>query len=156
MSCLQSGQRNFVAGSSNEPTGLLELMRDADLPDDLHFVQFPLAGYNRTDFTAWHPSFEMTTVFMTAHLEGADKARLHFVPMQMRAAYDYLLADIDVALIQAEYGHDGRLRLGPNVDFAEAVLGTARFVLAEVNEGFVAPAGCPLIDESRLDRKSVV
>ena len=151
LSCLQSGQRIFVAGSSNEPTGLLELMRDADLPDDLHFVQFPLAGYNRTDFTAWHPSFEMTTVFMTAHLKGADKTRLHFVPMQMRAVYDYLLADIDVALIQVAYGHDGRLRLGPNVDFAEAVLGTARFVLAEVNEGFVAPAGCPLIEQSRLD-----
>ncbi len=146
MSCLQSGQRIFVAGSSNEPTGLLELMRDADLPDGLHFVQFPLAGYNRNDFTAWHPSFEMTTVFMTAHLKGADKTRLHFIPMQMRAVYDYLLAGIDVALIQVAYGHDGSVRLGPNVDFAEAVLTSAEFVLAEVNDGFVAPAGCPVIE----------
>lgn len=151
LGCLRPGQRIFVAGSSNEPTGLLELMRDADLPDGLHFVQFPLAGYNQTDFTAWHPSFEMTTVFMTPHLKGADKRRLHFVPMQMRAVFDYLLAGIDVALIQVARGHDGKLRLGPNVDFAEAVLASARFVLAEVNAGFVAPAGCPVIEASRLD-----
>ena len=151
LSCLQAGQRIFVAGSSNEPTGLLEQMRDADLPEGLHFVQFPLAGYNQTDFTAWHPSFEMTTVFMTSHLKGADKGRLHFVPMQMRAVYDYLLSGIDVALIQVARGHDAKLRLGPNVDFAEAVLASARFVLAEVNEGFAAPAGCPAIEASRLD-----
>lgn len=151
LSCLQAGQRIFVAGSSNEPTGLLEQMRDADLPEGLHFVQFPLAGYNQIDFTAWHPSFEMTTVFMTSHLKGADKGRLHFVPMQMRAVYDYLLSGIDVALIQVARGHDAKLRLGPNVDFAEAVLASARFVLAEVNEGFAAPAGCPVIEASRLD-----
>ena len=151
ISSLQAGQRIFVAGSSNEPTGLLEQMRDADLPEGLHFVQFPLAGYNQTDFTAWHPSFEMTTVFMTSHLKGADKGRLHFVPMQMRAVYDYLLSGIDVALIQVARGHDAKLRLGPNVDFAEAALASARFVLAEVNEGFTAPAGCPAIEASRLD-----
>ena len=151
LSCLKPGQRIFVSGSSNEPEGLLDALRTRALPDGLHFVQFPLSGYNRADFTAWHPTFQATTMFMGANLRKADPARLHFVPMQMRAIYDYLSRDIDVALIQVARGRDGRLRLGPNVDFTGAALACADFVLAELNEAFAAPAGCPLIDESRID-----
>lgn len=151
LSCLKPGQRIFVGGSSNEPAGLLDALRAKALPEGLHFVQFPLAGYNRADFTAWHPTFQATTMFMGANLRKADPARLHFVPMQMRAIYDYLSRDIDVALIQVARGRDGRLRLGPNVDFTGAALACADFVLAELNEAFAAPAGCPLVDESRID-----
>jgi 4-hydroxybutyrate CoA-transferase len=56
-----------------------------------------------------------------------------------------------VALIQVARGRDGRLRLGPNVDFAAAALGSARVVLAELNDSITAPAGCPGIDEARID-----
>ena len=90
-------------------------------------------------------------MFMGPNLQNADPARLHFVPMQMRAVYDYLGRGIDVALIQVARGRDGRLRLGPNVDFAGAALASAGFVLAELNEAFAAPAGCPLIDRERID-----
>ena len=151
ISCLQPGQRIFVGGSSNEPTGLLDALRAEALPDHLHFVQFPLAGYNREDFTAWQPTYRQTTMFMGPNLRNADPGRLHFVPMQMRAIYDYLGRDIDVALIQVARDRGGRLRLGPNVDFAGAALAGAKVVLAELNEAFVAPAGCPPIDESRID-----
>lgn len=150
-SCLQPGQRIFVSGSSNEPSGLLEALRTALLPPDLHFIQFPLTGYNKKDFTAWHPSFHMTTMFMGPNLRAADPARLHFVPMHMRAIHDYLGRGVDVALIQVARGRDGRLRLGPNVDFIAGALASAKFVLAECNEAFTAPAGCPLIDEARID-----
>ncbi|GIS19768.1 MAG: hypothetical protein CM15mP120_16840 [Pseudomonadota bacterium] len=34
---LAPGQRIFVAGSSNEPTALLEAMAQMQLPEDLHF-----------------------------------------------------------------------------------------------------------------------
>ena len=151
ISFLKPGQRIFVSGSSNEPTGLLDALRAEALPDGLHFIQFPLSGYNRADFTAWRPTFQATTMFMGPNLKNADPARLHFVPMQMRAVYDYLCRGIDVALIQVARGRDGRLRLGPNVDFAGAALSGAGFVLAELNEAFAAPAGCPLIDEERID-----
>lgn len=150
-SFLHPGQRIFVGGSSNEPAGLLAALRDESLPDDLHFIQFPLSGYNRADFTAWRPTFQATTMFMGSSLRNADPARLHFVPMQMRAIYDYLNRDVDIALIQVARGRDGRLRLGPNVDFTGAALASARFVLAELNEAFAAPAGCPLIEEARID-----
>ncbi len=148
---LKPGQRLFVAGSSNEPTGLLARLKAVDLPADLHFVQFPLAGYNREDFTGYAPDARFTTFFMTPHLKAADPARLRFLPMQMRRVYDYVAANTDVALVQVARDADGRLRLGPNVDFVEAALDSASVVLAELNTSFVAPAGCPLVDEARLD-----
>lgn len=148
---LAPGQRIFVAGSSNEPTGLLEAMKRLPLPAGLHFVQFPLAGYNRQDFTAWRDDVEFTTFFMTPHLKEADPARLNFLPMQMRRVFDYLSSGINVVLVQVARGADGRLRLGPNVDFLDAALANASVVIAELNSGFVAPAGCPVIDEGRID-----
>jgi 4-hydroxybutyrate CoA-transferase len=148
---LRSGDRIFVAGSSNEPADLLQAMTGADLPSDLHFIQFPIAGYNRFDFTTFSPTARFTTFFMTPQLRDADPARLHFLPMQMRAVYDYLAHDVDVVLVQVARGADGRLRLGPNVDFLGAALAAARVVIAELNDAFVAPAGCPVIDEATID-----
>lgn len=148
---LGPGQRVFVAGSVNEPTALLEALRGGRLPERLQFVQFPIAGYNRQDFTGYGPDTSHTSFFMTPELTRADPARLHFLPMHMRRVYDYLSRDIDVALLQVASGADGRLRYGPNVDFLGAVLSCARVVLAEVNEAFVAPAGCPLVEDGRID-----
>jgi 4-hydroxybutyrate CoA-transferase len=78
--------------------------------------------------------------------------RVAFLPMQMRAAYDHLArTPIDLAFIQVARDAGGTLRLGPNVDFLDAVLGNARRVVAELNRGFVAPAGCPAIAEEAID-----
>ncbi|MEZ5557287.1 MAG: acetyl-CoA hydrolase/transferase C-terminal domain-containing protein [Pseudomonadales bacterium] len=148
---LQPGQKVFVSGSVNEPTALLELLRDHGVPDDLQFVQFPLGGYNQQDFTGYNPSARFTTFFMTEALRGADPDRLQFLPMQMRAVFDYLTREVDVVLMQVARGRDGRLRLGPNVDFLAAALGCAGTVIAELNEGLVAPAGCPIVDERDID-----
>jgi len=148
---LRSGQRIFVAGSSNEPTAVLETLQRSALPDGLHFIQFPLAGYNRFDFTSFNPSARMTTFFMTPQLRAADPDRLEFLPMHMRSVYDYLRTGVDVVLMQVAHGADGRLRLGPNVDFLEAALEGAATVIAELNEAIVAPAGCPEIDAAAID-----
>ena len=51
---LRAGDRVFVAGSSNEPSGLLQLLRESNLPEGLHFIQFPVPGFNAVDFTSWH------------------------------------------------------------------------------------------------------
>jgi 4-hydroxybutyrate CoA-transferase len=148
---LRPGQRIFVAGSSNEPSGVLALLRDMTLPERLEFIQFPLAGFNREDFTTYAPDARFTTFFMTPQLQSADPRRLQFLPMQMRRVYDYLAHDVDVVLLQVARGADGRLRLGPNVDFLGAALAGAAVVIAELNEAIVAPAGCPPIDEGRID-----
>lgn len=148
---IEAGQKIFVAGSSNEPTALIESLVAQPLPENLHFVQFPIAGFNNVDFTQVNPTAELTTFFMTSALKNAAAERMHFLPMQMRWVYSYLLEGIDVALIQVARDREGQLRLGPNVDFVDAVLSSARVVLAELNSGFVAPAGAPLIDPARLD-----
>ncbi|MDP6374919.1 MAG: acetyl-CoA hydrolase/transferase C-terminal domain-containing protein [Pseudomonadales bacterium] len=154
LSVFDAGQRIYVAGSSNEPSTLLAMLAEAasrgSLPRDLHFVQFPLGRFNRCDFTAWHDSYQMTTVFMTPHLRGAAAGRLHFVPMQMRSVYDYLSRGIDIALLQVARDRDGVLRLGPNADFTGAILDSDALIVVELNEGIVAPAGCPAIDEARI------
>jgi len=148
---LEAGQRIFVGGSCNEPSALLAQLEGAELPSDLHFLQFPLGVYNSTDFTALSPSAQMTTFFMSPALREADPQRLHFLPMQMRWVYDYLARDVDVAMLQVARDREGVLRLGPNVDFVGAVLRNAKLVLAELNHTLVAPAGCPRINPERID-----
>lgn len=141
----------FVAGNVGEPTGLLEHLASVALPPGLRFVQFPLAGYNATDFTAWHDSYTLTTFFMTPALRAAAPQRLLFLPMQMRAVFDYVRGHADVALVQVARDRDGVLRAGPGVDFLDAALTGADVVLAELNHAITAPAGAPRISEARLD-----
>ncbi|MEC7612713.1 MAG: acetyl-CoA hydrolase/transferase C-terminal domain-containing protein, partial [Pseudomonadota bacterium] len=148
---LAPGQRIFVAGSSNEPTALLEAMAQMQLPEDLHFLQFPIAGLNGVDFTTWNDSADLTTFFMTPTLAKADVQRIHYLPMQMRAVFDYLAKDVDVCLLQVAHDRNGVLRVGPNVDFVAAVLSGTRIVIAELNQHIVAPLGCPRIESAQID-----
>lgn len=148
---LAPGQRIFVAGSSNEPTALLEAMAQMQLPEDLHFLQFPIAGLNGVDFTTWNDSADLTTFFMTPTLAKADVQRIHYLPMQMRAVFDYLAKDVDVCLLQVAHDRNGVLRVGPNVDFVAAVLSGTTIVIAELNRHIVAPLGCPRIESAQID-----
>ncbi len=148
---LKPGQRIWVAGSSNEPAGLLALLAEGPLPEDLTFIQFPLPGMNRMDFTALAPTARVETFFMSPALRRGDPQRVDFVPMQMRAVYDYLSRHVDVALVQGARDVNGVLRLGPNVDFAEAAMAAAGTVAVEVNEAVRAPLGGVILDEAALD-----
>ncbi|HET6472810.1 MAG TPA: acetyl-CoA hydrolase/transferase C-terminal domain-containing protein [Pseudomonadales bacterium] len=151
---LAPGMRVYVGGSSNEPTSLLDAIAAAPThAAGVTFVQFPLAGLNNHDPSSWHPDARVECFFMAPQLaNGLAQGRVAFLPMQMRAVYDYVGGQaFDVALLQLGYGRDGRLRLGPNVDFAAAALAGARACIAEVNTAVVAPAGCPTVDESRFD-----
>jgi len=151
---LRPGMRVYVGGSMNEPTGLLETIAAApDCAAGVTFVQFPLGALNRHDLSALHPDARVECFFMAPQLaDGLAQGRVHFIPMQMRAIFAYLASQrFDVALLQVAYGRDGRLRLGPNVDFVAAAMTNARCVVAELNRAVVAPAGCPLIDAARFD-----
>lgn len=149
---LSDGARAFVVGSSNEPQGIISALTTCIGEKPLHFVQFPLGGFNTTDFTQLGPNVEFTTVFMTPALKAAEASRLHFLPMQMRAMVDYCASQsFEAVLIQVARDRDGVLRLGPNADFAQAAMARAGCVIAELNSGFVPAAGAPVIDESRID-----
>ena len=147
----RAGQRVYVAGSSNEPTGLLNALGQCELPENLQFIQFPLPGLNQTDFTQWNDSASVTTFFMSSALAAADSSRVHYLPMQMRTTYDYLGSKVDVYLLQVASDHAGRLRVGPNVDFHDTVLAQGPIVIAQLNPTLVAPAGSPLINPALID-----
>lgn len=150
---LRPGMVVFVGGSSNEPLALVEAIRAQ--PEAAHgvtFMQFPLPGINRTDFSAFHEEASMTTFFLTPDLRtGYAEGRVRFLPMHMRTVFDYLkAAKLDMAFVQVAHAVDGELRLGPNADFHAAAT-TAQTVVAELNRGFVAPAGAPPVDLSAID-----
>ena len=119
----------------------------------MHFIQFPLPGLNRMNFTALTPSTEQTLFFMTPALRDADPARTHFVPIHMRRVIDFLRDDApDVALLQVAADREGELRLAANADFAAAAMADpATQVVALVNSGFTAPAGAPVLPAERID-----
>lgn len=148
---LSPGQRIYVAGSSNEPTGMLAELSACELPEDLHFIQFPLPGLNQFDYTSWNETASVTTFFMSSALAAGHGSRVHYLPMQMRTTYDYLGAGVDVYLLQVAYDQDRNLRVGPNVDFHDSVLAQAPIVIAQLNSSFVAPAGGMLINPALID-----
>ena len=78
---------------------------------------------------------------------GLADGRVEFVPMHMRAIFDYLKSTrLDVALLQAARDQDGVLRFGPNLDYVGAVLGNAKKVIIEENLDFVASQTAPEVD----------
>lgn len=148
---LRSGQRIYVAGSSNEPTGLLRDLAASELPENLEFIQFPLPGLNQTDFTQFNDTASVTTFFMSSALAKGEAARVNYLPMQMRATYDYLATNVDVYLLQVAHDQEGQLRVGPNADFHESVLAQNPTVIAQLNPSMVAPAGSPLMNPALID-----
>ncbi len=148
---LTEGAEIYVAGSSNEPAALIEAIGPVVGDKHLHFFQFPLAGFNTTDFTRFGPNVHFTSVFMTPALRGAPEERFHFLPMQMRAMIDFCrYKKFDLVLIQGCYDASGQLRLGPNADFAEAAMAGAQYVLVEINSSIVPAAGAPILDPARV------
>ena len=138
--------RAYVGGSSNEPGGLLDaIAARPECAAGVTFTQFPLAGLNNRDLSALHPDARLECFFMAPQLaDGLAQGRVAFLPMQMRAVFDYVASQpFDVVLLQAAFDRDGNLCLGPNVDFAAAAMSSARMLIGEVNDAIVAPAGCP-------------
>lgn len=144
--------RVYVAGSAGEPSALLRTLHsDPQAAANLHFVQFPLPGLNQMDFTALDEQTEQTVFFMTAALKNAAVDRLHYISIHMRRVYDYLLENpVAIALLQVARDADGDLRFALNADFVEAAIANpATVIVAQLNEGFVAPRGAPAV--TRVD-----
>jgi 4-hydroxybutyrate CoA-transferase len=152
---LAPGMRVYVAGGSNEPRGIIDALKaHPQAADGVTFVQFPLPGMNTTDFTALHPNARMQVYFLTPDLRAAfADGRAELIPMQMRLVFDHLKrgAPFDLALVQfAGTGAHGYVP-GPCVDFLEAALVNARFVVAQVNERLPHLAESPVVPRARVD-----
>jgi len=106
---INPGSRVYVAGSSGEPRGLLN---ELNFVENVRFVQMPIGALNRQDISALGTDCTLETFFMTPYLkDGVKASRVKFIPMHMRAVYDYIASThIDVALLLAVPDVNGDLR----------------------------------------------
>ncbi|MBT4162954.1 MAG: acetyl-CoA hydrolase/transferase family protein [Gammaproteobacteria bacterium] len=151
---LQPGSVVYVGGSCAEPHSLLDAIGEqGGSLAGIHYIQQPLGAVNSRDLSLLTPESTQRVFFMTADLqEGLKAGRVEFVPMHMRAIFDYLSRiRIDVALLQGARDREGRLRFGPNVDYVDAVLSSCKTLVIEENGSYTAPMGAPAIDEARID-----
>jgi 4-hydroxybutyrate CoA-transferase len=154
LALLTPGATVYVGGSCAEPRGILDALTEAGLEvPDISFVQQPLGAVNQRDLSLLSPGSSQRTFFMTPFLQdGLAAGRVEFVPMHMRTIFDHLRhSAIDVAILQGARDRNGDLRFGPNVDYVDAVLESAKSVVIELNTSFTAPLGTPRIDAERID-----
>ncbi len=150
---LTPGTSVYVSGSTSEPRGLLKIIEQAsENLSGIRWLQFPIGAINRADLSALTPDSTQDTFFMAPSLKDSyADGRVRFIPMHMRTVFDYLGdQDLGVALLQAAYDRNGQLRFGPNLDFLDAVSRSAKQVVVEVNDSFVAPISCPLVPDEVL------
>lgn len=154
LALLTPGATVYVGGSCAEPRGILDALTGMglDVPD-ISYIQQPLGAVNQRDLSALSPDASQRTFFMTPFLQdGLAVGRVEFVPMHMRTIFDHLQGSaIDVAILQGARDRNGELRFGPNVDYVDAVLESAKSLVIELNTSFTAPIGAPRIDPARID-----
>lgn len=154
LALLTPGATIYVGGSCAEPRGILDALTGMglDVPD-ISYIQQPLGAVNQRDLSTLSPGASQRTFFMTPFLQdGLAVGRVEFVPMHMRTIFDHLQGSaIDVAILQGARDRNGELRFGPNVDYVDAVLESAKSLVIELNTSFTAPIGAPLIDPARID-----
>ena len=154
LALMTPGATIYVGGSCAEPRGILDALTGMrlDVPDIL-YIQQPLGAVNQRDLSTLSPGASQRTFFMTPFLQdGLAVGRVEFVPMHMRTIFDHLQGiAIDVAILQGARDRNGELRFGPNVDYVDAVLESAKSLVIELNTSFTAPIGAPRIDPARID-----
>lgn len=145
---LQAGDRVFVPGGPGEPTGLPGALASGTAAPAT-FVQFPLPGMNRFDYSLAGPGARQETFFLTPALrEGFQAGRVAFHPLHMRRAFDALATGpaFDWVVLMARRDGDGHWRQGLNMDFLPAVLPRARAVLVQENPCLPLLPGAPPLD----------
>lgn len=144
---IKPGCRVYVGGSSGEPKGLLSQLNFAE---NIHFTQMPIGALNQQDISALGTDCSLETFFMTPYLkEGVNASRVHYIPMHMRAVYEYIASTrIDVALLLAAPDANGDLRYSACTDFLGAVLGNAKITIVEVSDSLISPLGSLLVGNS--------
>ena len=154
LALMTPGATIYVGGSCAEPRGILDALTGMrlDVPDIL-YIQQPLGAVNQRDLSTLSAGASQRTFFMTPFLQdGLAVGRVEFVPMHMRTIFDHLQGiAIDVAILQGARDRNGELRFGPNVDYVDAVLESAKSLVIELNTSFTAPIGAPRIDPARID-----
>lgn len=159
---IRPGHRVFVAGSSGEPTALIEAWRaDPDRTRGLDIVTSAVPGINRLAVADLHPTASLTGLFMRPDLDTAHRdGRYRHLPLSYggfaRALSDGAFA-FDVCIAQVSPPDEtGRHSLGPAVEFLPLVMAHARETCGLINRQTPVIAGSTVIDSSTLTARAEV
>ncbi|MYM00153.1 hypothetical protein GR702_20585 [Novosphingobium sp. FGD1] len=154
---IRPGDTVFVAGSTGEPTALLDAWgQDPERTRGLQIVTSAVPGINALDLGAWHPSCQVTGLFMQPAFRSLHEARrYHWLPLSYGGFTKHLRecsTPPDTCVVQVSPpGPDGRHSLGFAAEFMPVVLGRARRILAVVNHAVPYIARSPKIDKTAFD-----
>jgi 4-hydroxybutyrate CoA-transferase len=145
---LRPGLRVFVEGATAEPAPLLDALESApDAASGVEFVMPAVPGVNRRDLANLHSEARALGFFVPPEVRSSfEQGRFRHLPMHYAEIWRYMakLEPIDIALIQvAPPDATGQCSLGVNADFATAVLGRAKTIVAEVNARMPRCPGAP-------------
>jgi 4-hydroxybutyrate CoA-transferase len=152
---LGPGMRVFVEGATGEPAPMLDaLVAVPDAARGVEFVMAAVPGINRRDLGGLHGDARALGFFVPPEVRTSfEQGRFRHLPMHYAEIWRHMakLDPIDVALIQvAPPDAMGRCSLGINADFAPAVLGRAKTIVAEVNQRMPRCPGAPSVPWSSL------
>lgn len=153
---LRPGMRVAVPGGIGEPTGLIDLLKEApEAAAGVSFYQFPLGGLNQFDYSSLHVDARICVPFMAPHLRAAQAAgRVHFIPASMRGFYDFFASEpaFDLMLLQVSPPNANSLvRHGFSLDYIEPMISNSKAILAEFNHRLSPPASALTLNPERID-----
>ena len=150
------GDQLVVAGSTGEPTALLDAWRaERDRTRGLSILSCAVAGLNRFDVGEWHDSCDVRGLFMPPECADAYRAgRYHWLPISY-GGFSRRLSDrlepVDIVVVQLSPSNaEGLHSLGFSAEFMPQLLKQARTVLGIVNHAMPFLRNAPTIERDRL------
>jgi acyl-CoA hydrolase len=153
---IRPGDHVFVAGSTGEPTALLDSWAvDPERTRGLRVTTSFVPGINSVDVAGWHPTARIEGLFMqpsfrSLHAEG----RYHWLPMSYGGFAKYQSERADppaTCIVQlSPPGPDGRHSLGLAAEFMPAALRRASRVIGIVNHAMPYVRRAPQIDRDQV------
>jgi len=151
------GDSIFVAGSTGEPTALLDAWsKDPERTREVAITTSAVPGINSLDIASWHPTCHVTGLFMQPGYRSLHKdGRYHWLQMTY-AGFAKHLRDSDqvptTCILQVSPpGPDGLHSLGFAAEFMPTVLARTQRVLGVVNHAVPYIAGAPKFDPLGFD-----
>ncbi|OYY88762.1 MAG: hypothetical protein B7Y45_14090 [Sphingomonas sp. 28-66-16] len=162
LDAIRPGSRVLMAGSAGEPIAMLDAWRnDPDRTRDLLVFTCAVAGLNRFDVGAWHPSSVATGLFMPPECAAAHRAgRYRWLPVAYGGVVRHFVErrePLDIAVVQVSPpGPDGRYSLGFSAEFMPLALQQARQVIGIVNHAMPYIHDAPSVAGEQLTIKGEV
>ncbi|WGT27970.1 acetyl-CoA hydrolase/transferase family protein [Pseudomonas marginalis] len=153
---IEAGKLVFVPGSSGAPLAFMEsLQSNLENSRDLRLMTSYVTRVNTLDMAAFHPSAQITGLFMQPGLTNAQRTgRYRHLPLSYAGFTRYLEdhVDVDLLVIQVSPANaQGRCSLGPAVEFVPTAQRKSRRTLALINRQTPYIEGSPSLEYASFD-----